>query len=120
MWVYCVTSVSGIFPGGIVWVGVGDNAVFNCLTGSPTVLNISWLLNGTAFNHSLPGVTQNLGTLVFSDIPAEYNNTNIFCIEDGMRIPGEATLVLQGTTIACLVPGLRPFLLLTLSLPPFV
>ena len=79
-------------------------AVFTCLSISEDVLEIQWFLNGTVFEES-PNIAivfaEGVGSLQFTNIPTDYNNTVIRCqaeLQSGSTVLSHATLLLiQGS-----------------------
>ena len=86
--------------------GLGGDAIFIC--NFATTIDVEWLINGTALSSLQLGehVEQTfvpsipLGTLEFTNVPLEYNNTRIQCrantTSDGILMSQNSTLLIQG------------------------
>ena len=68
-------------------VGLGDDAVFTCLSAFTVIVNVEWLVNGTSLNSlQLSNAVQRfdtfgrVGSLRLKNVSVEYNNTMIQCL----------------------------------------
>ncbi len=87
---------------------LGDNPVFNCVSlHGATVTSVQWLINGTRLEDlSLTNVRTDFseiteqGSLVFNNVPVEYNGTYIQCrvtLSNGeTENSNNSTLLVQG------------------------
>ena len=88
----------------------GGNAFFFCQTSGVSVVDVQWLVNGTELDSlNLTNVTSTLetagtrkqGSLVFTQIPVEYNTTTVNCIamtmNENLTAAQNSTLLIQGS-----------------------
>ena len=97
----------------------GGRATFTCQTSGVSVVDVQWLVNGTELDSlSLTNVTSRLETagttkrwsLVFTQIPVEYNTTTVKCIvitmNENLTAYQNSTLLIQGSEMQLDMTGL--------------
>ena len=105
----------------------GGNALFTCSTPGVSPVDVQWLVNGTELGSlNLMNVTSRLetsasgrkrGSLVFTQIPVEYNTTTVKCIamtmNENLTAAQNSTLLIQGVvnTLVYIANGTHTVLL---------